>query len=52
MYFSRVFFNSARVVRDKTRIGKKAINLTPKAIKRIKELLAEKPGAEALKVIF
>ena len=54
MYWTRILFSSARVVRDKTRVGletnKKAINLTPKAIERVKELLAEKPGAEALKI--
>lgn len=55
MKWSFGLFATARVVRATGRLGavnKKALTLTPAAINRVKELLSEKPGTEALKVGF
>uniref|UniRef100_A0A915CTR3 Iron-sulfur cluster assembly 1 homolog, mitochondrial n=1 Tax=Ditylenchus dipsaci TaxID=166011 RepID=A0A915CTR3_9BILA len=53
MWLSRITKATARVVRD-ARINlvnnRKALVLTPSAVDRVKELLAEKPGIYALKI--
>lgn len=57
MFLSRISRVSARVVKGRPRFfptdpSKKALILTPEAVKRLKELLLENPGAEAMKVSF
>lgn len=55
MKWSLTLFASARVIKGKSRLNlplKQALIITPEAINRIKELLLNKPGAEALKVIL
>jgi len=56
MRFCQILFGSARVVRSSgSRLGspkgRQAISLTQAAVSRIKELIQQKPGAKALKVI-
>ncbi|KAI6218994.1 Fe-S-biosyn domain-containing protein [Aphelenchoides fujianensis] len=58
MRLARVLGASARVVRDANRprlrpggpSGKQAITLTPQAVDRIKQLLAEQPNMTALRI--
>lgn len=53
MRWSLALFATARVIKGKSRLNlatKQALTITPEAINRIKELLSDKPGVEALKV--
>uniref|UniRef100_A0A7E4W9F1 Iron-sulfur cluster assembly 1 homolog, mitochondrial n=1 Tax=Panagrellus redivivus TaxID=6233 RepID=A0A7E4W9F1_PANRE len=55
MNFSRIAAATARVIKGTTRAfpadpKRRAITLTPTAVARVKELLAEQPGATALKI--
>ena len=57
MRFCQILFGAARVVRSSgSRLGgskgRQAISLTQAAVSRIKELIQQKPGAKALKVIW
>jgi len=57
MRFCQILFGAARVVRSSgSRLGspkgRQAISLTQAAVSRIKELIQQKPGAKALKVIL
>jgi hypothetical protein len=58
MYFSIPLLASARVVKavgsrlGRPAAGRQAISLTPAAIARIKELIGQRPGARALKVLL